>query len=776
MASRPKPQSETVSIGSISRQTDADADVPATRQELEAQLLEALNFKIPYQAPSLLYRFTSLLSLGTLCLTPFIYFGLITLIAHTLWWNIRYCIADGKIEDHLQQLILTSGLCFLAILFLLKPLVLLLWFADDKSKQRKLSRKTEPFIFEYIEAICHSVDAPVPTLIRIDFNSNAAAGLRYPLRALFNNELVLVIGMPFISGMTLRQLTGVLAHEFGHFSQHAGMRINVWNRILNHVLLYVIHSRDKLDDWLTHMTYVPLREFKILVWVAIFIVATSRRTLMAVFWIVEIVSNYYSRQMEFDADRYEYRLVGAEIFEATSHHLAELSVARDQAFSELRMHYEEGRLPDDLPALIAHQALTIDPKIKEVLTQQAADARTRLFDSHPCHRERIACAHETGETGAIRFKPYMNSLPASVLFRDYKKMCRAATMDLYKTHLGDEFKKSSVVPADEVISRSVAQVESFETSRRFYMTELDHLRPIQLDESPTVMPENPVETFQQLKLAREQMLNLVCDYETYAQAYSYAEGNNIRLTNALLLVEYGIKFSFRELGLPSANKKAIKQRKDEVKTALQHLNSQMAPYEEAMTKRLLLALSLLHLPKVRQRMNTDKNQLKLLKQMLHTIQFMNEQIEGLQPMRLINQRIQVLAAHIVDDETMKQKYGSELHELLGKMDFQMKRIQTDLGDEIYPLDHQDKEMTLRAFIFGEIQDWQVLGPRYLLDSAGNIYLKMIHVQRRLYFQLAVLAENIESAMGLEPLEKPKAVSKESTKTRSASSKRKQLRQ
>jgi Zn-dependent protease with chaperone function len=38
--------------------------------------------------------------------------------------------------------------------------------------------------------------------------------------------LVLVIGLPLAAGMSMRQVAGVLAHEFGHFAQGAGMRFN----------------------------------------------------------------------------------------------------------------------------------------------------------------------------------------------------------------------------------------------------------------------------------------------------------------------------------------------------------------------------------------------------------------------------------------------------------------------------------------------------------------------------------------------------------------------
>ncbi len=52
---------------------------------------------------------------------------------------------------------------------------------------------------------------------------NASAGLRRGLLSLFSHDLVLTIGLPLVQGLSLREFTAVLAHEFGHFRQGGGM-------------------------------------------------------------------------------------------------------------------------------------------------------------------------------------------------------------------------------------------------------------------------------------------------------------------------------------------------------------------------------------------------------------------------------------------------------------------------------------------------------------------------------------------------------------------------
>jgi hypothetical protein len=65
---------------------------------------------------------------------------------------------------------------------------------------------------------------------------------------MFGNDLVLTIGMPLVAGMSLRQFAGVLAHEFGHFSQGAGMRLSFIIRSINLWFMRVVYERDDWDE------------------------------------------------------------------------------------------------------------------------------------------------------------------------------------------------------------------------------------------------------------------------------------------------------------------------------------------------------------------------------------------------------------------------------------------------------------------------------------------------------------------------------------------------
>src|SRR6185503_19433346 len=88
----------------------------------------------------------------------------------------------------------------------------------------------EPLLFNFVKRICALVGAPAPCRVDVDCQVNASASLR---RALWSKDLVLTIGMPLASGLNMPQFAGVLAHEFGHFAQGAGMRLTYIIRQIN---------------------------------------------------------------------------------------------------------------------------------------------------------------------------------------------------------------------------------------------------------------------------------------------------------------------------------------------------------------------------------------------------------------------------------------------------------------------------------------------------------------------------------------------------------------
>ena len=173
---------------------------------------------------SLAYRFGAfVVSLGMILL-PLIY---IAMIIGAGWWLWEFAQAGPPVITGRRK---GSGIFFtyaaplvigaIALLFMIKPL----FSRRPKSAEpRALRREDEPRLFAFIEQICDLVGAPHPKRVLADLNVNASASLTHGVWSLFSRNLTLTIGLPLAGGLSAREFGGVLAHEFGHFAQGAGM-------------------------------------------------------------------------------------------------------------------------------------------------------------------------------------------------------------------------------------------------------------------------------------------------------------------------------------------------------------------------------------------------------------------------------------------------------------------------------------------------------------------------------------------------------------------------
>jgi hypothetical protein len=63
-------------------------------------------------------------------------------------------------------------------------------------------------------------------------------------------------------------------------------------------------------------------------------------------------------------------------------------------------------------------------------------------------------------------------------------------------------------------------------------------------------------------------------------------------------------------------------------------------------------------------------------------------------------------------------------------------------------------MTLKQFLLPSIPEWREHGVEPLMGLVDGLYNKILTLQIRLFSRLASIAEKVEEALGLTPLQKP----------------------
>jgi Peptidase family M48 len=204
--------------------------------------------------------------------------------------------------------------------------------------------------------------------------------------------LVLRIGLPLVAGLNLRQFAGVLAHEFGHFSQGAGMRLAVVIMSINSWFARVVYERDSWDEGLAQWSTSGGTEVMILVGLIRLSIWLTRRILWVLMWVGHLVSVSLRRQMEYDADRYEARMVGGAVFGETMERVRLMGLASNGAHSDLQSSWCERRMPDNFPKLVLANIPQIPKELVAASRQGIDSGTTDWLDLYPCDKDRMAHA------------------------------------------------------------------------------------------------------------------------------------------------------------------------------------------------------------------------------------------------------------------------------------------------------------------------------------------------------------------------------------------------
>jgi predicted Zn finger-like uncharacterized protein len=471
-----------------------EAAAPTRKTLSAAQILGAFGAAIEPFRPTALYRLWIVIVAGVMVLLPVLYVGLIGLVAAGMMYHAGHNVTlfqtlggrHGGGSARLAAMIYLGPLIAgaVALGFMFKPL-----FARPARApaRRALEPEAEPLLFAFVDGVCGSVAAPRPARIEVDCEVNASARLEGSKRLGQGNELVLTIGLPLAAGLSLKQLAGVLAHEFGHFAQGAGMRLSMLIWRINYWFARVVYERDEWDvalaSWSSGKSGIYLAALAGLARLAVWL---TRRVLWALMSVGHIVSCVLMRQMEYDADRYSARLVGGETFADTSWRFQEISLAARGAYADLRSSWEQRRLPENFPKLVVANVPQIPAAAMTSYREAAARARTRLFDTHPSDKDRAARARaEAPGDGVFHLEG-----PATDAFGDFDALARDISFRMYKSQLGPEISENQLFSVSELVESQAATQEGLAALRRFFLGLFNSRRLLPL---PAELPRGPLD-------------------------------------------------------------------------------------------------------------------------------------------------------------------------------------------------------------------------------------------------------------------------------------------
>lgn len=705
------------------------------------EVIEPVTVSHGYVASMVLVAFALAVLLAVYLSIVFSMGGLVVMAMYRMIQN----LGNGQLSvGGLIVLLIPWFLGLMFVLFLIKPL-----FAKSPEDDAAytLDPEQEPQLFEFLERVCETVHAPAPSEVVVDCEVNASAGFAGWFGPITGRSR-LTLGLPLIAGLNSQQLAGVIAHEFGHVSQRVAMRFSIFIRQVVHWLYRVAYERDVWDERLDRV----IEDFHpFIAWPmrGVHLMVSGVRLLLSGFFIAgHFASLKLMREMEFNADLYEARLVGSRAFAGSTWRLFLLNRAARGADFDMHLAWQQKRLSDNYPALIAANVDQVNKRMLDEMAEELRKMETSIWDTHPCPNERVQAVNEENPSGV-----YTVQLPPTALFKNFNKLCQRTTIAWYRSMLGPKLKKENLVPSDKIIKEAKNRQENWLAWLRYFQGLLFPLRPMVLtsDEVRSI-PEDEVqhakESVMRLRRALFKGLN---DSEKAYEKFHEHEDTKIRANRALVLIDCGIRIDAESFGFSHGSRGAVKEA---LRTAIekqQALAPQLERFEALQKKRLITALSFLKTRGIGERIPNRAEKLKLVMEIISVGQTMMQALPSLVALNEdVNGFFWLLNTGIGPEDS--EEFAERVIGKLDQVKYQVQDIRHITRDEKFPFEHARGSVTIAKFIFDDSPGIKEIGDalvtaEMVIDRTASLYYRLME-------ELSGIATEIESTFGLPPLPIP----------------------
>lgn len=171
----------------------------------------------------------------------------------------------------------------------------------DRSHLHEITAEEFPGLFTFVGRLSEETKAPKPKKIYLSSDVNASVFYDSSfLSMFFPVKKNLMIGLGFVNSVNLSEFKAVIAHEFGHFSQHS-MRLGSYVYNVNKVIHNLLYDNEgysaAIEEWAGINGY-----FTVFAILTMKIVQAIQWILKKVYIVVNKSNLSLSRQMEHHAD------------------------------------------------------------------------------------------------------------------------------------------------------------------------------------------------------------------------------------------------------------------------------------------------------------------------------------------------------------------------------------------------------------------------------------------------------------------------------------------
>lgn len=291
--------------------------------------------------------------------------------------------------------------------FLLMPF----WPQPTPAPRQLLDAKRYARFHHLINQITAAMDVAAPEFIEISPGTQIQVEPTRGILSTNRGDLRLVLGLAAAAGMTVQELSAVLAGQFGCFATRSSSMVYIWAGSINR--WFGRHSAEKnlwderLDLWRESYDWKVLRFF---INVADSLIGNVRRLLASLLQLNLRLTSSKLRDIEAQADLYQGRVIGSNRFRALVMRLRALAAAEDEVHKlNHAALYQREQLLANIPAAV-----------------DALATVTGLTEEESTYIAEIESLHDSAMLTC--------ELPARILFDNFDELCEAATLSAYQSH------------------------------------------------------------------------------------------------------------------------------------------------------------------------------------------------------------------------------------------------------------------------------------------------------------------------------------------------------
>jgi len=171
----------------------------------------------------------------------------------------------------------------------------------DNSMKVEVTKETQPELFEFIKKLTEETKTPFPKKIFISADVNACVFYNSSFWSMFLPvRKNLEIGLGLVNSVNLSEFKGVMAHEFGHFSQRS-MKLGSFTYNVNQVIYNMLYNNNSYNNFLSSWGNIS-GYFSIFAMITAGIANGIRSILAEMYKFINKNYMALSREMEFHAD------------------------------------------------------------------------------------------------------------------------------------------------------------------------------------------------------------------------------------------------------------------------------------------------------------------------------------------------------------------------------------------------------------------------------------------------------------------------------------------